>query len=59
MKYKLGDLIAQSNEKNTQNIYSIDDVKGISIQKKFIDTKADLTNVSLTPYLLVKPNYFA
>lgn len=59
MKYKLGDLIAQSNEKNTQNIYSIDYVKGISIQKKFIDTKADLTNVSLTPYLLVKPNYFA
>lgn len=59
MKYKLGDLIEQSNEKNNQNIYFINDVKGISIQKKFIETKADLTNVSLTPYLLVKPNYFA
>lgn len=58
-KYKLGDLIEPSDEKNTGLKYGIDDVKGISIQKIFIETKADMTDVSLSPYLLVKPDYFA
>ena len=58
-KYKLGDLIEPSEEKNTDLKYGIDDVKGISIQKIFIETKADMTDVSLSPYLLVKPDYFA
>lgn len=58
-KYKLGELISVSDEKNTNNKYTISDVKGISNKKMFIETKADMTGVSLTPYLLVKPDFFA
>lgn len=58
-KYKLGELIEQSTEKNSQNIYVLNDVKGLSIQKDFIETKADMENVSLLPYLIVKPSWFA
>lgn len=42
-KYKLGDLIELSDERNFELQYGLDDVKGISIQKVFIETKADMT----------------
>lgn len=58
-KYKLGDLIQPSDERNSDNALALEDVKGISIQKVFIETKADMTGVSLKPYILVKPDYFA
>lgn len=58
-KYKLGELIKQVNEKNIDNKYKLEDVKGISIKKEFIETKADMSGVSLKPYLIVKPDYFA
>lgn len=58
-KIKLGELIEISNEKNTDLKYSLEDVKGISIKKMFIETKADMQDVSLSPYLVVKPDYFA
>lgn len=58
-KYKLGDLLHPCDETNSDSSFSVDDVKGISIQKVFIETKADLNGVSLKPYILVKPDYFA
>ena len=58
-KYKLGELIRLEDERNSNGQYSLDNVKGISIQKIFIDTKADMQGVSLLPYILVKPDYFA
>lgn len=58
-KLKIGEFIEQSDERNTENLYNLDDLRGISIQKSFIDTKADMMDVSLTPYVLVKPKYFA
>lgn len=58
-KYKLGELVEISNERNKEHIFDIKDVKGISIQKVFIETKADMTGVSLSPYYLVKPDDFA
>lgn len=58
-KIKLGSLIQLSEDKNKDNHYGLKDVKGISIQKKFIETKADMEGVSLKPYLLVKPDDFA
>ncbi len=58
-KYKLGELIQLEDERNSQGLYSLGDVKGISIQKIFIETKADMQGVSLTPYILVKPDFFA
>lgn len=39
--------------------YGIDDVRGVSIEKKFIETKANMEGVNLSPYLLVRPNEFA
>lgn len=58
-KYKLGKLLELSEDKNGNLEYGIDDVKGISIQKNFIETKADMPGVSLKPYYLVKPDDFA
>lgn len=58
-KFKLGDLIQLEDERNNAGKYTLDDVKGISIQKIFIETKADMQDVSLSPYKLVKPDFFA
>lgn len=58
-KYKLGQLLEQCDDRNDDLQYSLDDVKGISIQKIFIETKADMEGVSLKPYKLVKPDEFA
>jgi len=41
-KYKLGDLIRLEDERNHEGKYTLNDVKGISIQKVFIETKADM-----------------
>ena len=58
-KVKVGDYVESCDERNSENHYTLNDLRGISIQKKFIDTKADMQGVSLTPYLIVKPDYFA
>lgn len=58
-KYKLGELVEPCDERNSEGKYTLDDVKGISIQKCFIETKANMESVSLNPYILVKPDYFA
>lgn len=58
-KYKLGELIELCDERNFDNQYKLSDVKGISIKKEFIETKADMAGVSLLPYILVEPNSFA
>ena len=56
---RIGDYIEQIDERNTEDSYSLDDLRGIYIQKKFIDTKADMMNVSLKSYSIVKPKSFA
>lgn len=58
-KYKLGQLIELSEARNSEGKYGIDAVKGISIKKMFIETKADMEGVGLKPYLVVSPNDFA
>lgn len=58
-KYKLGELIQLEDARNRDGKFTLDNVKGISIQKKFIETKADMQGVSLSPYILVKPDFFA
>lgn len=56
---KLGMFISLSEEKNEDLQYGIDDVRGVSIEKKFIDTKANMEGVSLRPYAVIKPDEFA
>ncbi len=59
MKYKLGDLICQIDDRNKDGVYGVEEVKGLSIKKEFIETKAKMEGVSLSPYKIVKPNTFA
>lgn len=58
-KYKLGELIELTDERNTLGKYLLDDVKGISTEKKFIDTKANMDGVSLDSYKVVNYREFA
>lgn len=56
---RLGALISLSEEKNDDLKYGINDVRGVSIDKKFIDTKANMAGVSLRPYEIISPDEFA
>lgn len=56
---KLGNYISLCDEKNDDLVYGLDAVRGISIEKRFIYTKADMEGVSLKPYAVVKPDEFA
>lgn len=55
----LGDYIELCDERNGDEEYTLDDIRGISTEKKFIDTKANLDGVSLTAYKVVHRNEFA
>jgi type I restriction enzyme S subunit len=56
---RLGDYIEPCDERNDDEVYTLDDVRGISILKKLIPTKADMQDVSLAPYKLLKPREFS
>ncbi len=56
---RLGDYIELCDERNSDGEYTVDDVRGISIQKNLIFTKADMQGVSLSPYKLLKPREFS
>ena len=58
-KYKLGELIEQCNTRNIEETYTLDDVKGISTEKDFMDTKANMDGVSLSSYKVVCQQEFA
>lgn len=57
-KLKIGEFIEVCDERNSKGIYTLKNLRGVSIEKKFIDTKADMAGVSLAPYIVVKPKYF-
>ena len=47
------------DERNEDLRYSLEDVRGITTQKEFIPTKANMNGVSLHNYKVVKPTVFA
>ena len=55
---RLGDYIEECDERNTEGKYTLDDVRGISIEKKLIFTKANMDGITLEPYKLLKPLEF-
>ena len=55
----LDDYIEICDERNSEAKYTLDNVRGISIQKKLIPTKADMKDVSLIPYKLLRPYEFS
>ena len=58
-KIRLGELIDLCDETNENELYSVEFVKGISTQKKFIETKANMDGVPLKGYKIVRPGCFA
>lgn len=60
-KYNLGELIEEVDlrNKDRDNKYTEKNVKGISTNKEFIETKANLEGVSLNSYRVVDPKSFA
>lgn len=54
----LKDHIEESFEQNTLGNLHLDDVRGVSINKEFIDTKANMDNVPLDRYKIVRNNMF-
>ena len=58
-KHQLVDLISLSESKNSDSKFTLDNLRGISIKKRFIQTKADMEGVSLKSYLVVPPDFFA
>jgi len=57
-KKRIGEYIEQCDERNSDNHYTLDNLVGISTEKKFIDTKADMNGVSLATYKVVRKNVF-
>lgn len=55
----IGEYIEPVERKNDDLKFGIEAVRGISIEKKFIQTKADMKDVNLRPYLVIQPNDFA
>ncbi len=58
-RVRLGDLLSQSDERNSGGKYGLESVRGLSVDKAFIQTKADMRGVALGPYKIVKPDTFA
>ena len=58
-KYKLGALIELCDVRNYDGIYRLDDIRGISTGKEFIETKANMDGVSLSSYKVVDCQEFA
>ena len=58
-KTQLGDYIEECDERNSDNRLTLDFLKGISTEKKFIETKANMNGVSLSSYKVVSSREFA
>lgn len=58
-KVKLGTLIEPVENRNSNEQYSLEYVRGIATSKIFIDTKANMDGVPLTSYKIVEPDMFA
>lgn len=56
---RLGDYIEKSDEINSERRFGIEDIRGVSNTKEFIQTKADVTGRDLLSFQIVKPHYFA
>ena len=57
-KYKLGELIELVEETNSDLLFGPNDVRGMTITKEIIPTKADVANTDLRKFLVVHPDEF-
>ena len=56
--YRIGELIELTTETNSNGIYGPDDVRGMTITKQIIPTKADVTSTDLRKFLVIHPKEF-
>jgi len=57
-KYNIGKLIELVEETNSVGVFGPDDVRGMTITKEIIPTKADVANTDLSKFLVVGPKEF-
>ncbi|MBR6984030.1 MAG: restriction endonuclease subunit S [Ruminococcus sp.] len=57
-KYCLGDLLELTTETNANNEYGASDVRGMTITKEIIPTKADVSNTDISKFLVVHPGEY-
>lgn len=57
-KHCLGEFIERLDIRNSEQKYSIEDVRGVSNDKKLMPTKADLNGRDLTKFRIVNPGEF-
>lgn len=57
-KYKLGALIEQCTDINDNGEYTAEDVRGMTITKEVITTKANVENTDLSNFLIIRPKEF-
>lgn len=57
-KYNLGQLLELTTEVNDKLLYGADDVRGMTITKQIIPTKADVSSTDLNKFLVVHPGEF-
>lgn len=56
---RIGNYLELVESRNNDSQFGIDDVRGVSIDKRLIATKADMTDVNLNTYFIIEPNEFA
>lgn len=57
-KYLFSELIEEITELNTELLYGLDDIVGVTIEKGLIPTIANLTKTELNKFYIVKPDTF-
>lgn len=57
-KYSIGQLIELTTETNRDSLFGPDDVKGMTIAKTVIPTKADVSGTDLKNFLVIHPGEF-
>lgn len=58
MEYKLGEILEQVDENNSDLKYGLNDIVGVTIEKEIIPTIANLSTTDLSKFIIVKPHYF-
>ncbi len=58
MEYKLGELVEQVTETNSELNFGLNDIVGVTIDKKIIPTIANLKETDLKKFIIVSPNDF-
>lgn len=57
-EYSIGQLIELTTETNDNNLFGANDVRGMTITKQIIPTKADVSTADLGKFLVIHPNEF-